>query len=458
MKNKNSFQNAMNAVVRIHVKGVTEQNPKAVLDPRTYIQEDWVGTGFFINLNKDEGFILTNGHVAKNALHIEIRSVLTSDEPFKVELIGLIENLDPDVALLKLSKEELTRFKKLAKIKKLPILDFADSENIKRGEEIKAIGYPLGMVEPNMSGGEVTNFISGSLDSVARIVTDAAINPGNSGGPAILKNSKVIGLNTSIVYEASNIAFITPIHIVKKILPLLLKGKNVKPIRLGAYFQKNSSMNSLYLKQKSVKGIIINRVLPNSLASSAKLKTNDILLAINGNELDRHGNIIGNKYLHKKNFFDILHACCIGETIKFKIWRKSKELILSASIKEYKEEIIPSNPIVLKRKSLIFEGLVLQETCSEILDAIFNVYDIDGAILYADFLQAKSKIIITHIDDETQSYELDFHVGDYITHINNTAVATISDFNKVMNKVVKKSSKVTLKTSCGSIGFFELSK
>ncbi|MDO9183955.1 MAG: serine protease, partial [Bacteriovorax sp.] len=158
------FLNAMNAVVRIHVRGILDNNPRALLDPRTTVHEDWVGAGFFIKIDSEEGYILTNGHVAKNAVHIEIRSMLTSDEPFKVVVVGLVESLEPDVALLKFSKEELVRFKKISKLKKLPHLEFANSENIRRGEEILAIGYPLGMVEPNMSGGVISNFFSGTID------------------------------------------------------------------------------------------------------------------------------------------------------------------------------------------------------------------------------------------------------------------------------------------------------
>jgi len=229
---------AMKAVVRIHVKGIPDTNPNAILDPRLIEQEDWVGSGFFIKIENEEGYILTNAHVVRNAQHIEVRSVLTSDEPFKVNLVGLVESLEPDVALLKFSQEELTRFKKISKLKKLPFLEFAHSEHITRGEEIKAIGYPMGMVEPNVSGGEISNFISGAIDSVERFVTDAAINPGNSGGPAVLTNSKVVGLNTAIVLDASNIAFITPIHIVASLLPLLIKGSDIRLPTLGAYIQK----------------------------------------------------------------------------------------------------------------------------------------------------------------------------------------------------------------------------
>lgn len=102
----------MKAVVRIHVKGNPDTNHSTILDPRLVEHEDWVGSGFFIKIGAEEGYILTNAHVVRNSTHIELRSVLTSDEPFKVNLVGLVETLEPDVALLKFSNEELARFKK----------------------------------------------------------------------------------------------------------------------------------------------------------------------------------------------------------------------------------------------------------------------------------------------------------------------------------------------------------
>jgi S1-C subfamily serine protease len=457
MKKETNYAKAMNAVVRIHVKGISDINSRMALDPRAITYDEWVGSGFFIKINNEEGYILTNGHVARNAQHIEIRSVLTSDEPFKVIVVGMVDTLEPDVALLKLSKEELDRFKKICKLKRLPALEFANSENIKRGEEIKAIGFPLGMVEPNVSGGEITNFISGSPENVERFVTDAAINPGNSGGPAILKNSKVVGLNTAIIMDASNIAFITPIHIVKNILPQLILGNEVGIIHLGAYVQKNSSMNALFLKHREVEGLIINRVLKKSLAFNAGIKPNDILLSINGHKLDRHGNIVGQKFSHKKNLFDILHATCYGEKIQFKISRSGKLKSCSAVNQLFQDEGVPYIPILSKRKNIYFEGLVLQEVCGEILEALGEVYGIDGATLYRDYSEAFSQIIVTAVDEESQAFELDFHIGDYVTHVNGKKVKNLKGFITTVNKLVKTESRILLKTSYGAIGYFELS-
>jgi serine protease Do len=168
----------------------------------------WSGSGFFISYEGLEGHMVTNAHVVRNAVKVEISSMLTSEERFEAEVVGLVKNLEPDVALIKLSDGELQRFRKHA-IKDIEYLELREGASPSRGEEIKAIGYPMGMIEPNITGGEITNFVSGSEYSTERFVTNAAINPGNSGGPSISEDGRVVGLNTAVMTNADNIGFIT---------------------------------------------------------------------------------------------------------------------------------------------------------------------------------------------------------------------------------------------------------
>ena len=116
---------------------------------------------------------------------------------------------------------------------------------------IKAIGYPLGMVEPNITGGEITNFISGSEFSSERFVTNAAINPGNSGGPSITEDGKVIGLNTAVIVDAENIGFITPASFIKIIIDNLILLSEPHFAGIGGKLQKNAENFNLYLNQSS---------------------------------------------------------------------------------------------------------------------------------------------------------------------------------------------------------------
>ena len=210
----NVARQMMSGVVQVHIEGNIEEDIQSVMNPSIKIPGIWSGSGFFIKYNDLEGYIVTNAHVIRNSVKVEISSMLTSEERFDAEVVGLVKLLEPDVALIKLADEELQRFKKIA-IRDIEYLELQQGSSPSRGEEIKAIGYPMGMTEPNISGGEITNFVSGSEYTTERFVTDAAINPGNSGGPSVNKDGRVVGLNTAIMVGAENIGFITPASFVK---------------------------------------------------------------------------------------------------------------------------------------------------------------------------------------------------------------------------------------------------
>jgi serine protease Do len=205
----------MNAVVQIYAEGYAGDEVKSILNPRLGDLKDWSGSGFFVDSPYGEGIIITNAHVAKNARSLEIMTMLTSEETFQVEIVGLVKNQEPDIAILRLKEGELERLKSLigGKSKCIPHLTLRKDTIVTRGTEIKAIGYPMGMTEPNITGGEITNFMAGERMIAEKYVTDAAINPGNSGGPAIDQEGQVIGINTSIYQDAENIGFITPLTI-----------------------------------------------------------------------------------------------------------------------------------------------------------------------------------------------------------------------------------------------------
>ena len=101
----------MSGVVQVHVEGNIEEDIQSVMNPAIKLPGMWIGSGFFIKYGDLEGHIVTNAHVARNAIKIEISSMLTSEERFEAEVVGLVKKLDPDVALLKLSDKEQLRFK-----------------------------------------------------------------------------------------------------------------------------------------------------------------------------------------------------------------------------------------------------------------------------------------------------------------------------------------------------------
>ena len=110
----NVARQMMSGVVQIRVDGNTEEDIQSVMNPSIRIPGIWSGSGFFVKYNNLEGYIVTNAHVVRNANKIEVSSMLTSEERFEAELVGLVKKLEPDVALIKLTETELQRFKALA--------------------------------------------------------------------------------------------------------------------------------------------------------------------------------------------------------------------------------------------------------------------------------------------------------------------------------------------------------
>ncbi|MDA3869213.1 MAG: S1C family serine protease [Gammaproteobacteria bacterium] len=305
----------MNGVVQIQVEGFIEEDIQSVMNPAIKIPGVWLGSGFFIKYKNLEGYILTNAHVVRNAEKIEINSMLTSEEKFEAELVGMVKKLEPDVALIRLTDKELLRFKALA-VREIEYLELWEGNSPSRGEEIKAIGYPMGMVEPNISGGEITNFISGSEYTTERFVTNAAINPGNSGGPSVSRDGKVVGLNTAVMIDAENIGFITPSGFVKIIIENVLQQNEPHFAGIGGKLQKNADNFNPLLKQSAARGEIVARVEANGFLEVAGIQERDVILSLNGVEFDRHGIVIG-KQVHFRHMtiYDLIKLVPIVDQV-----------------------------------------------------------------------------------------------------------------------------------------------
>lgn len=444
----------MNGVVQIQVEGHIEEDTQSVMNPAIKIPGVWLGSGFFIKYNGLEGYIVTNAHVVRNAEKIEVSSMLTSEERFEAELVGLVKNLEPDVALIKLTNEELNRFKKLA-LRDIEYLELWQGPSPARGEEIKAIGYPMGMVEPNMSGGEITNFISGSEYTTERFVTNAAINPGNSGGPSVSKNGKVVGLNTAIMLDAENIGFITPAGFVKIIIENLLRQNEPHFAGIGGKLQKNAENFNALLKQHEARGLIVAQVKDNGFLEAAGIKARDVILSINGVEFDRHGIVIGKEgHFRHKNNYDVMKLIPIGEDVEVVYSREGKTKTTHAKAMRNPEKGIISRPIIAERKYIEVFGMIIQELSYEIIEAMRQI-DANAQIdMIQTIDQEKPMLVVTHINQGEQADEIEWPVGEMIVAANDEEVHTLSELQILLDK--KKGGTMLLECRNGRIGYFKL--
>ena len=444
----------MSGVVQIHVEGNIEEDIQSVMNPAIRIPGSWSGSGFFIRYKNLEGYIVTNAHVVRNAVKVEVSSMLTSEERFEADVVGLVKKLEPDVALIRLSEKELARFKKLA-IRGIEYLELSAGSSPSRGEEIKAIGYPMGMVEPNISGGEITNFVSGSEYTTERFVTDAAINPGNSGGPSISKDGKVIGLNTAVMVDADNIGFITPASFVKIIIDNLLQQNEPHFAGIGGKLQKNTDNFNALLKQLAAKGVIVAKVKAGGFLEAAGIQQRDVIISINAVEFDRHGIVIGKEgHFRHKNIFDVMKLIPIGDEVDIVYLRNGE--INTASAKAMRNPVrgVVSCPIIDERQYLEVFGMIIQELSFDIIEAMHEVDSNAQIDMLQTIEQEKPVLVVTHIHQGTQADEMEWSVGELIITANDQEAHTIKELEEILNK--NECSEVLLECRSGTIGYFKV--
>ena len=437
---------AMNGVVQLHVSGWDDSDQQSILNPSFTVPHEWTGSGFFIR-DKNHDYIVTNAHVVRNAKMVKMYSLLTSEEPFKVEVIGLVARLDPDLAILKFQEGEKERFLNYAGLSKLPALKLADQGLVRRGEPVKAIGYPLGMTEPNISGGDVTNFISGGPMMTERLVTDAAINPGNSGGPSVISRGVVIGINTAVIVNANNIGFITPIDYLKILIRQLETTRYARLSELGADLQKNSTNNGEQLGVGGQHGLIITHIYSGGTLDKAGLKAGDVILSINGMDFDRHGILLKPVPFHKLNIFDIIHRIPCGETFPLTYVRDREVVTADIVAHPFPTITAPSQPEVEKRPWIELSGLTIQKTSIEILTALNeSSWMLDPFLIDSENLKVP-QVVITYIESGSEAEEAALEIGDFITSVNDRPVESFDDF---VNFLKTAEGDLTLRTRSGA--------
>jgi len=227
-----------------------------------------LGSGFIVKVKDGWAYILTNNHVVSKAKKIKVK--LSDGSVYKATVVGT----DPktDVALIKIQVGN----------KKVSVVELGDSNNIKVGQFVIAIGNPYGL------NWTVTHGIISAkgrhglgLNPIENFIqTDAAINPGNSGGPLCDIHGKVIGINTAIVRNAQGLGFAVPINIAKKVMDDLLKYGKVVRGWLGIYIEDLSP--ALAEKFGVKEGVLVTKVMPNSPAEKGGLKSGDIIVEFNG--------------------------------------------------------------------------------------------------------------------------------------------------------------------------------
>ena len=234
-------------------------------------QRERVGSGSGVIIRQD-GYIVTNNHVIDGATKIEV--TLNNNQTYQATLVGT----DPatDIALLKIEADGL------------PVVPFGDSDKLRLGEWVIAIGSPYDLRSTitagivSAKGRSMPNY-TGEFKIESFIQTDAAVNPGNSGGALVDKAGNLVGINTAIISQTGSYAgysFAVPVNIVKKIVYDLMDYGSVQRAVLGITMQEIDDKIAEELKLSSRNGVYIVEVSKSGAADAAGIKSGDVLIAI----------------------------------------------------------------------------------------------------------------------------------------------------------------------------------
>lgn len=270
-----------------------------------------MGSGFIIS---KDGYILTNNHVIEGASEINV-TLTTRKEAYKAKVIGTDEELD--LAVIKIDAGN-----------NLPLLKLGDSNKVKVGNWVIAIGNPFGLDHTVTVG-----VISAKGRPVAiegkefkdLLQTDASINPGNSGGPLLNLQGEVIGINTAINAEAQGIGFAISSSSVQQVLEdLMEKGKVVRPW-LGVYMQPVTEELADYFGLDKPQGVLISAIQNDSPAEKAGLERGDIILEYNKQPVQE-----------PEELQKLVRESKIGDKVILLIHRQDKTMYVTVTIEEKK--------------------------------------------------------------------------------------------------------------------------
>lgn len=287
----NAAQIVTPAVVHVKVTGSNESaagdgENSEQFDPLEFFkkhgfnlpQEGQMKAGSGVILSED-GYIVTNNHVIDGGGSIEV--VLNNKKSYKGTIIGTDPNFD--IALIKIDAKE-----------KLPFVSYGNSDEIKVGEWVLAVGNPFNLTSTVTAGivsakARNIRLINGSSPVEAFIQTDAAVNPGNSGGALVNTRGELVGINTAIASQTGNYegySFAVPVNIVKKVVDDLHKYGKVQRGYLGIQISEVDSKKAEENDLKEVKGVFVEKSNEGSAAMDAGLKKGDVILKVDNIEIN----------------------------------------------------------------------------------------------------------------------------------------------------------------------------
>ncbi len=369
-----------------------------------------IGSGVIVDA--DKGYVVTNNHVVDQADSIKVR--LSDNREFVAKLIG--KDPETDVAILQIKADNL---------KALPM---ADSDKLEVGDFVVAIGSPFGLRQTVTSGivsglDRQTGISEGGYENF--IQTDASINPGNSGGALVNLRGELVGIPSNILSRSGGnigIGFAIPTNLAKSVMAQLIEHGSVERGRIGVNGQDLTPELAKAFGLSSTNGGIVTRVIPKSPAAKAGLKSEDIILAANGKELENFAQL--------RNIIGLLR---VGDKVDLKILRGGKPQTITVTVGKDSEQTTPGADLNPALAGATFAP-------------------IDESAQQGDDTRG---IVIKTLDPRGAAARAGLQQGDIIIAVNRKPVETMDEFRKLAGA---KSGELLLQVRRGNGAFFLLLK
>ncbi len=360
--------------------------------PQREYRQRGLGSGFIIS---KDGYIVTNNHVVERAKEIQV--ILEDGESYDAKVVG--KDPKTDLALLKINPK-----------KELKAVTFGDSDSLRIGDWVIAIGNPFGLghtVTAGIVSAKGRSLGLGQYDDF--IQTDAPINPGNSGGPLFNLKGEVVGVNTAIVAGGQGIGFAIPSNMAKYVIEQLkTKGKVVRGW-LGVLVQQVTPEIAESLGLKEPQGALVSDVTPGSPAEKAGIKRGDVIVEFDGHRIKEMPDLP-----------KLVATTPPGKEVKIKIIRERQQKELKLKVGELKEESFSRHENSSNR------------------DIGLSVSDITPEIASRYELKDRRGVVVTDVERGSVAEMAGFQPGDIILEINREPITSTDDYTRVLERSDKE--------------------
>lgn len=359
--------------------------------PPEEFKQQGLGSGFIID---EAGYIVTNNHVVQEADKIKV--ILKDKREFDAKIVGLDPNTD--LALIKITSDD-----------HLPTVKLGDSDTLKVGEWVLAIGNPFGLEHTVTAGiisakGRVIG--SGPYDDFLQ--TDASINPGNSGGPLINMQGEVVGINTAIIAGGQGIGFAIPINMAKGIIKQLKTKGEVTRGWLGVGIQDLTKGLAEYHGIKPGKGVLVTQVFPGDPAEKAGIEPKDIILQVNGREVK-----------NSRELSRMIAEAGVGKEVNILVLRNGKKKGFTVELTKREDKRLASSREKMGREYEF--GIHVAELTPEMARR-FNLPETRG-------------VVVVNVEPGSKGHKAGILVGDVIKEINHKEIKSVAGYAEELQEV-----------------------